>query len=164
MCRNSIARLGILAVMGFSAWMAVSLPAGCNPSPGPGVVEPIATGQTIVPEDGNWDIDLDQVNVVSGDVDVVWGRISDTERSLDPGNDTEIALVTDTAFEDIDLPFLKTLDYEEISINGSDVGGVIAVGTIIAVETSEKNLAKLQVIQFRQDAGEIGFEWALFDQ
>ena len=109
----------------------------------------IVSGRTIVPGTWDWDIESDVIGG-EGQIDIWWKYVNTKERSLVPRNGAKFALISELAYEDIDIQHLKSLKYYDKEISDSEDKQVLLKGTTIGVLTAEENLAKLKVLGFRE--------------
>ena len=125
--------------------------------------EPSRTGTTSVPGTWEWDIESDTLGTGT-DSDVWWNQLTSSERQLYPQNGAQLVLVTGASYEEVSLSVLRSLGYSEAPISGSDESGVLGVGVVLAMRTSDGNYAKLRIDRYREVFNEIVFEWALYER
>ena len=125
--------------------------------------EPSRTGTTSVPGTWEWDIESDTLGTGT-DSDVWWNQLTPSERQLYPQNGAQLVLVTGASYEEVSLSVLQSLSYSDAPISGSDGSGVLGVGVVLAMRTSDGNYAKLRIDRYREIRNEIVFEWALYER
>ena len=99
-----------------------------------------------------WDIDAD-ADEPGESMDIWWEHVNEHERYLVPTYGSGLAVIKDKKFEDIDLSYLEQIELGGDRISASDENPVIDVGTILAVRTTQGNLAKMEVTGFEPPDG-----------
>ncbi|MBP7052905.1 MAG: trypsin-like peptidase domain-containing protein [Phycisphaerae bacterium] len=125
--------------------------ADASPPPSSGVA--VVSADKLLRGTWAWDIDNeDDTNQQA--VDLWWEHVNEHERYLVPRNGTQLAVVKDKSFEGLTLADLSRIGLARDRIAASDYEATIDVGTILAVRTTEANLAKLEVLGFDSLKGE----------
>ncbi len=126
----------------------------------------VTSGSTIVRGTSSWDIETDRVGGTGRGFDVWWSHESKTVRELAAEPGAGLRLITDHAFDEIDLEYLSAISFPSPAISGSDDANLLPPGAIIGVRTSEGNFAKLRVKGYSAipdyASFNIEFEWALY--
>ncbi len=97
--------------------------------------------------------------------DLWWHFATKTDRSLDLRNSALMARIPDAGGRDfpaMDAAFLATLRYDLVRLPASGAGAEIKDGTVIAVRTTEGNLAKLRIRSAKPGLVALSVEWILY--
>jgi len=127
-------------------------------------------GETVIHGTFTWDIDKDAIPG-GRDSDVWWEQVDSRVRYLVPINGAKVCTVSDCIFEKIDMGYLTKLRFSDEKISGSDDNSVLVPGTVIALRSSEGNLAKMRVIDIgklssrsRLAENSLKVEWVLYQE
>jgi hypothetical protein len=103
-------------------------------------------GQTVILGTWTWDIETNKQGNKKG-ADVWWEQVTDKERFLVPQNGAGLIVVLGKkAFDKITQVDLAALSYSDKKLASDS----LAPGTVVALRTTEGNLAKLKVVKYRE--------------
>jgi uncharacterized RDD family membrane protein YckC len=154
---------------------AVKAPAKAAPASKPAAPAPavaaapgeLARGSVVIPGTFRWDIETNQLKPEGSDI--WWQHQTATERYLSPTSGALMARLEAGSYELASAAELAQAKFASQGLVGSDSGSQLQPGAVIALRSSEGNLAKLRVVRLRNShdfsfAGNEGLrdEWKAF--
>jgi hypothetical protein len=129
-----------------------------NPSPtGQEVV--LSSGKAVLRGTFTFDFEAG-VSPTTSMADVWWEQVDSTRRYLVPQNGARLSRIGSASFEPISRSSLVDLGYTVDKIDGSNVpGNQLAQGTVVAVLTRNRHLAKMRIEQYGYD---LVFSWVTY--
>lgn len=121
----------------------------------PEVLGTVSDGTATI--DRTFRFDFDAGEQGTDEADVHWRFKTDTERQLEPRNGARIVRLPEADYSNLEARDLPSLNYSTDPIDGSTDDNDLTDGTVFAVETSEGNFAKAEVVSYGEDL-EIEYE------
>lgn len=96
----------------------------------------------------NYDLDLG-IQDSDNDVDFWWEQVTEKERYLTPRYNAAFKVLGDRGLDDINLKFLKALNYSKSKIRANnDNSNQLTPGTVVAYKTGKGNFGVMKVISY----------------
>ncbi|MHC4470463.1 MAG: hypothetical protein ACYS99_05810 [Planctomycetota bacterium] len=127
-------------------FVAACSESGSDPDDSPPPAPSWPSGVTIVPGTWTWDIDSDTLGK-KGEEDLWWEKYPAQMGGgsvLMPKRGSTLALVEDVPWEDLDPATISGLELTEMGVPS----GRLEKGAVLALRTSDGNLAKLRVARY----------------
>jgi len=138
-----------------------AIPVSPSPNPSP-VVRPVvlSSGTAVLRGTFLFDFEAGGDAKTSG-ADVWWEQVDSTRRYLVPQNGARLARMGSVSFESISRSSLVDLRYTVDKIDGSATSeNQLTAGTVIAVLTRNRHLAKMRVDQYGYD---LTISWVTYE-
>lgn len=107
----------------------------------------------------NYDLDLG-IQDSDNDVDFWWEHVTEKERYLTPKFNAAFKVLGDRGLDDINLKFLKALNYSKKKIRANnDHSNQLTPGTVVAYKTGKGNFGIMKVLSYGYD---MKIKWITF--